>query len=59
MAITALSIFGAKEKIALTGVRKSSNLILLTLLFAETYLFTCKKVLADNLKNKLAKLRCS
>ena len=49
MAITALSIFGAKLKVALTGVRsrvrESLAKRLIYTIFAETYLFACKKCL--------------
>ena len=53
MTTDALSIFGAKPKIALTGVRSrvwesSQNvyLILITMYFSlGTYLFPCKKVI--------------
>ena len=53
MGIAALSIFGAKLKIALTGVRSrvreslAKRLIefLNSVLFAESYLFPCKKCL--------------
>ena len=62
MAIAALSSFGAKLKITLTGVRNRVRESLAkrlsnscnSALFAETYLLACK-VLTDNLENKLSK----
>ena len=65
MAIAALSILGAKLKIALTSVRsrvreslpKSANLILLTLYFMLKLTYYLVKSVCLNLKYKLAELR--
>ena len=58
MAIAALSYFGTELKIALTGVRSrvreslAKRLICFfnSILFAETYLYACKKCLLTILK---------